>query len=99
MNFHLKKDVRIYVAGHKGLIDSVFIRFFEKNYYTNIITKNREDFESTSKSDTNDFFRKNQLEVVILAVGRVGGIIQNRDFPADFIYENLSTQLNISMAP
>jgi GDP-L-fucose synthase len=95
MNFNLKKDTRIYVAGHKGLIGSAFIRFFEKNHYTNIITRNREELELTSKSDTNDFFRKNQPEVVILAAGRVGGIIQNRDFPADFIYENLSIQLNV----
>ncbi len=95
MNFNLKKDTQIYVAGHKGLIGSAFIRFFEKNHYTNIITRDREELELTSESDTYDFFYENQPEVVILAAGRVGGIIQNRDFPADFIYENLSIQLNV----
>jgi GDP-L-fucose synthase len=95
MKFNLKKDTRIYVAGHKGLIGSAFIRFFEKNHYTNIITKDREDLELTSKNDTFDFFHQVQPEVVILAAGRVGGIIQNRDFPADFIDENLSIQLNV----
>jgi len=95
MNFHLKKDTRIYVAGHKGLIGSAFIRFFEKNQYTNIITRNRQELELTSKRDTDDFFQKNEPEVVILAAGKVGGIIQNRDFPADFISENLSIQLNV----
>ena len=83
------------MAGHKGLIGSAFIRFFEKNQYTNIITRNRQELELTSKRDTDDFFQKNEPEVVILAAGKVGGIIQNRDFPADFISENLSIQLSV----
>jgi GDP-L-fucose synthase len=95
MNFNLKKNTRIYVAGHNGLIGSAFIRFFEKNNYTNIITKNRRELELTSEIDTDSFFHKYQPEVVILAAGKVGGIIQNRDFPADFISENLSIQLNV----
>jgi len=95
MDFDLKKDTPIYVAGHKGLIGSAFIRFFKNNNYTNIITRNREELELKSSSDTNDFFRKNKIEVVILAAGKVGGIIQNRDFPDDFISENLSIQLNV----
>jgi GDP-L-fucose synthase len=95
MDFQLKEDTKIYVAGHKGLIGSAFMRFFEKNHYTNIIIRNREELELTSKSDTSDFFHENQPEVVILAAGRVGGIIQNRDFPVDFISENLSIQLNV----
>jgi len=95
MNFNLKKDTRIYVAGHKGLIGSAFVRFLDKNHYTNIITRDREKLELTSEIDTYDFFHKYQPEVVILAAGRVGGIIENRDFPADFIHENLSIQLNV----
>jgi GDP-L-fucose synthase len=95
MNFNLKKNTRIYVAGHNGLIGSAFIRFFEKNNYTNIITKNRRELELTSEIGTDSFFHKYQPEVVILAAGKVGGIIQNRDFPADFISENLSIQLNV----
>ena len=95
MIFHLKKDTRIYVAGHKGLIGSAFVRFFKKNHFTNIITRDRGGLELTSESETNDFFREKQPEVVVLAAGRVGGIIQNRDFPMDFINENLSIQLNV----
>ena len=95
MSFNLKKDTRIYVAGHKGLIGSAFVRFFDKNHYTNIIIRDREELELTSEIDTYEFFHKYQPEVVILAAGRVGGIMQNRDFPADFIHENLSIQLNV----
>ena len=86
------------MAGHKGLIGSAFIRFFEKEHYTRVITRSRQELELTSKRDTSDFFRKNKPEVVILAAGKVGGIIQNRDFPADFIEENLSIQLNVFYA-
>ena len=95
MVFNFKKNSRIYVAGHKGLIGSAFVRFFEENNYTKLIVRNREDLELTSQSDTFDFFQKTQPEVVILAAGRVGGIIQNRDFPADFIRENLAIQQNV----
>lgn len=95
MNYELKKDTIIYVAGHKGLIGSAFMRFFEKNGYTNIVVEDRNNLDLSSKEDTDHFFQENQPEVVILAAGRVAGIIQNRDFPADFIYENLSIQLNV----
>ena len=95
MNYELKKDTKIYVAGHKGLIGSAFIRFFEKNGYTNIVVEDRSNLDLCSKEDTDNFFQENQPEIVILAAGRVAGIIQNRDFPADFINENLSIQLNV----
>ena len=95
MSYELKKDTKIYVAGHKGLIGSAFIRFFEKNGYKNIVVEDRSNLDLCCKEDTDNFFQENQPKVVILAAGRVAGIIQNRDFPADFIYENLSIQLNV----
>jgi GDP-L-fucose synthase len=95
MNYKLKKDTKIYVAGHKGLIGSAFMRFFENNDYTNIVVQDRNKLDLCSKVETFDFFQRNQPEVVILAAGKVGGIIQNRDFPADFINENLAIQLNV----
>jgi GDP-L-fucose synthase len=94
MDYALKKESKIYVAGHKGLIGSAFMRFFNANGYSNIITQSKEELDLSSAESTDNFFKKNQPEVVILAAGKVGGIIQNRDFPADFIFENLSIQLN-----
>ena len=73
MSYELKKDSKIYVAGHKGLIGSAFIRFFEKNGYTNIVVQDRNTFDLCSKEDTFNFFQENQPAVVILAAGRVGG--------------------------
>jgi len=95
MKYELKKNTKIYVAGHKGLIGSAFIRFFVKNGYTNIVVQDRNVLDLSSKENTFNFFQEHQPEIVILAAGRVGGIIQNRDFPADFIKENLSIQLNV----
>jgi GDP-L-fucose synthase len=95
MKFNLSKSTKIYIAGHKGLIGSAFVRYFVENDYTNLLTKERSDLDLTSKEATVNFFRINRPEVVILAAGKVGGIIQNRDYPADFIFENLEIQLNV----
>ena len=75
MNYELKKNSKIYVAGHRGLIGSAFIRFFEKNSYTNIVVQDRIALDLSSKENTFNFFQKNQPEIVILAAGRVGGIL------------------------
>ena len=74
---------------------SLFVRFFEKNGFTNIIFEDRDKLDLCSKTDTFEFFQRTQPEIVILAAGKVGGIISNRDCPADFISENLSIQLNV----
>jgi GDP-L-fucose synthase len=95
MDFSLNKNTKIYVAGHKGLIGSAFVRFFEENNYTNIIIRDKNKLDLCSKSATFNFFQEKMPEVVILAAGRVGGIVQNRDKPADFIIENLAMQLNV----
>jgi len=85
----------IYVAGHSGMIGSAFLRYFEEKKYKNIITKDRSDLDLSSKEDTYKFFKDNNPEIVILAAGRVGGIVQNRDYPLDFLNENLFIQLNV----
>jgi GDP-L-fucose synthase len=77
------------------LIGSAFLRYFEEKKYTNIITKERSDLDLLSKEDTYKFFQDNNPEVVILAAGKVGGILQNRDYPLDFLNENLLIQLNV----
>ena len=95
MGFKLNKNTKIYIAGHLGLIGSAFFRFFEKEGYTNILVKRKSDLNLCSGKDTLSFFKKNKPEVVILAAGKVGGIIANRDYPFDYISENLSIQLNV----
>jgi len=98
MIFNLNQNTKIYVAGHKGLLGSAFIRYFNENNYINLITKTRADLELTSNVDVDNFFKKNLPDIVILAAGKVGGILENRDFPADFMLENLSIQQNVFSA-
>ena len=95
MGFSLHANSKIYIAGHNGLIGSAFLKYFRNNDYNNIIYKKRSELDLSSREDTYNFFKENTPEVVILAAGKVGGIIQNRDFPLDFISENLSIQLNV----
>jgi GDP-L-fucose synthase len=95
MDFSFNVNSKIYIAGHNGLIGSAFLRYFKNNNYNNIIYQNRDELDLFSRKDTYNFFKKHSPDVVILAAGKVGGIIQNRDFPADFINENLSIQLNV----
>lgn len=98
MDSNINKDTKIYLAGHKGLIGSSFLRYFRKNNYTNIIFRDRIELDLTSTKDTLNFLSEEQPEIVILAAGKVGGIIQNRDYPADFIFDNTSIQLNVLRA-
>jgi GDP-L-fucose synthase len=95
MDFNLNKYTKIFIAGHTGLIGSAFKRYFDRNKFTNVIVKKRSELDLTSKNNTFNFFQEFQPEVVILAAGKVGGIIQNRDFPLDFLNENLSIQINV----
>jgi len=95
MDFNLNKNTKIYVAGHNGLIGSAFLRFFENEGYSNIIVEEKNVLNLCSEEETSNFFKKYQPEVVILAAGKVGGIIANRDYPADFLTINLSIQLNV----
>lgn len=95
MGFKLNINTKIFIAGHTGLIGSAFKKYFEQNKFNNLITKNRSELDLTSKNDTQIFFKKYTPELVIMAAGKVGGIIQNRDYPFDFMNENLSIQHNV----
>ena len=94
----MDKTARIYVAGHTGLIGTAFIRRLKNAGYTNLLLIKHDDLELTDKSQVDHFFAKEQPDYVVLAAGRVGGIIENKSFPADFLNTNLSIQLNVLSA-
>ena len=85
----------IYVAGHRGMVGSAIIRQLEANGYTNIITRTRSELDLTNQQAVVDFFQTEKIDQVYLAAAKVGGIIANNTYPADFIYENLMIQCNI----
>lgn len=91
----MNKDSIIYVAGHNGMVGSAIVRDLQKKGFTNIITQNRKELNLLNQNEVDSFFEKNKPEYVFLAAAKVGGIIGNRESPADFIYENLMVESNV----
>lgn len=88
-------DSRIYVAGHAGLIGSALMRMLKSRGCANVITRTRAQLDLADGVAVEAFFAKERPEYVLLAAGRVGGIVANRDRPADFLAENLAIQSNV----
>ena len=86
---------KIYVAGHKGLVGSAIIRKLKLRGYKNILTVERNNLDLTNQKKVFDFLKKNKPETVIIAAAKVGGIIANSTYRADFIYQNLAIQNNL----
>lgn len=91
----MKKDSKIFVAGHRGLVGSSIVRNLKDNGYTNIVTKTRQQLNLLNQEDVLDFFEDEKPEYVFDAAARVGGIYANDTFSGDFIYENIQIQTNL----
>lgn len=91
----IKKDSKIYIAGHKGMVGSAIHRKLEKEGFTNLILKSSKELDLTSQSEVNSFFEKEKPEYVFIAAAKVGGIIANHTLRADFIYRNLMIECNL----
>lgn len=91
----MKKDSKIYVAGHRGLVGSAIVRNLEERGYTNIICRTHKELDLTRQADVEKFFEEEKPEYVFLAAAKVGGIHANNTRPAEFIYENLMIESNI----
>ena len=85
----------IYIAGHKGMVGSAIFRKLSSNHEVNIITRDRGELDLTNQQQTNVFFDSVKIDQVYLAGAKVGGILANNSYPADFIYDNLLIQANI----
>lgn len=91
----MKKTAPIYIAGHRGLAGSAFVRFLAKQGYRNLITATHSELDLKDLEQTRIFFEKYKPKYVILAAAKVGGIQANRTYPADFLYDNLVIQNNV----
>ncbi len=91
----MKKNAKIFVAGHNGMVGSAIFRNLESKGYTNIITKNSKELDLTNQQSVADFFSEEKPEFVFLAAAKVGGIHANNVFRADFLYQNLMIQNNV----
>jgi GDP-L-fucose synthase len=91
----MKLAEKIYVAGHTGLVGSAIVRLLKKKGYTNIITRSSAELDLRDQAAVNRFFENERPKYVFLAAARVGGILANQNFPANFIYDNLIIECNV----
>ena len=89
------KQSRIFIAGHRGLVGSAIHRVMAARGFSKIITRSRDELDLLDQSATAAFFTREKPEVVVLAAARVGGILANATYPAEFIGENLLIQSNV----
>ncbi|EHJ9982697.1 GDP-L-fucose synthase [Vibrio parahaemolyticus] len=85
----------VFVAGHNGMVGSAIVRLLEKSKNYNVITRNRSELDLLDQSEVIRFFQEQDIDQVYLAAAKVGGIVGNNTYPADFIYENLTIQNNV----
>ena len=91
----MDKQSRIFIAGHRGLVGSAIHRVMAARGFSQIITRTRDELDLLDQSATAAFFTREKPEVVVLAAARVGGILANATYPAEFIGENLLIQSNV----
>ena len=91
----MQKNSRIYVAGHRGLVGSAIRRGLEQRGYTNLLLRTHAELDLTDRAAVLAFFEQEKPEFVFLAAAKVGGILANDTYPADFIRENLEIQTSV----
>lgn len=89
------KKNRVFVAGHSGMVGSAIVRILEKEQIYDIVTRNRDELNLMSQKEVSNFFQTENIDQVYIAAARVGGIVANNTYPANFIYENIMIQSNI----
>ena len=91
----MNKAAKIYIAGHRGLVGSAILKNLQNKGYSNLVTRTHKELDLVDTASVAEFFAKEQPEYVYLAAAKVGGIIANNTYRADFIYENLMIQNNV----
>jgi GDP-L-fucose synthase len=91
----MNKNSRIYVAGHRGMVGSAIVRCLEKNGYRNLVTRTHRELDLTCQDEVNAFFAAEKVEYLFIAAAKVGGILANDTYPAEFIYKNLMIECNL----
>lgn len=91
----MKKDSKIYIAGHRGMVGSAIHRKLQEKGFTNFVLKTSKELDLRNQQAVSDFFQTEKPEFVFMAAAKVGGIIANNTYRADFLYENLAIQNNV----
>ena len=91
----MEKEDKIYVAGHRGLVGSAIVRRLKQTGFKNLITATSKELDLKNQADVRAFFEAGEPTFVFLAAAKVGGILANQNYPADFIYQNLMIEANV----
>ena len=91
----MEKNSKIYIAGHTGLVGSALVRKFTAEGYTNLVYTPYPEYDLRNQQQTNDFFEREKPEYVVVAAAKVGGILANNTYRAEFIYDNIMIETNI----
>jgi len=91
----MEKSAKIYVAGHRGMVGSAIVRRLQRDGYSNIVVRSSKEVDLRSQSAVEEFFAKEKPDYVFLAAAKVGGIMANNTYRADFLYENLMIESNV----
>ena len=91
----MSKHDRIFIAGHRGMVGSAIVRKLQERGYTNLITRTRTELNLVQQDDVKNFFESEGIDQVYLAAAKVGGILANNTYPAEFIYQNLMIEANL----
>ena len=92
------KPIKIYVAGHRGMVGSAIVRALNSQGFTNVIGRTHSELDLTHQAAVNHFFATEKPDHVYMAAAKVGGIHANNTYPAEFIYDNLMVQANVIQA-
>jgi GDP-L-fucose synthase len=91
----MQKNSKIYVAGHRGLVGSALMKCLQEKNFNNILSRTHKELDLIDQKAVRTFFEKEKPEYVFLAAAKVGGILANNTYPAEFIYQNLAIQNNV----
>ena len=91
----MNKNLKIYVAGHRGMVGSAIVRQLQAKGYGNIVTRAHAELDLCNQQAVAQFFRDERPDQVYLAAAKVGGIHANNTYPAEFIYQNLMMEANV----
>jgi GDP-L-fucose synthase len=91
----MNKDSKIYVAGHNGMVGSSIFRLLKKEGYSNLIVRSSSELDLKNQNDVREFFSSENPEYVFLAAAKVGGILANKTYKAEFLYDNMMIQNNL----
>ena len=91
----MQADSKIYVAGHRGMVGGAIVRELSRQGYDNIVTRTHKELDLTRQAGVEAFFAAERPEYVFLAAAKVGGIVANDRHPADFLYENMTLEMNV----